>query len=490
MSAQTPQDQAELLEQGDLILRQLAEEAAAARAEAKKMELKRLMDQARQGNCAELETWLDQNQNLRVDLAETDRPSESIAQGANGANRASVSNGWGSWEVIRAKSRIRVVQRSAALKKAKGGEFAEPLVIGTKADPKSRVSAKLVNQRPTIARPEPLDLEKKAELSRLAANFGSEEEKERRAAKKRVLLFSGLRGAGASAVAHVVLIVVLALVTLKLPTGPAGMSFEASASTVEETVELTQPIETESPDVSEPTSEPETNASFDFSDTISAAAPDSLGNLGPVGDALNSSSMSKAMQASAVTPNAMSSASFFGAAAGGNCFCYVIDGSGSMRGGAWEAARFELFKSLNSLKPKQRFYIIFFGRDFNAISMPGERDPAPRALYATPENVAHAQKWVNGLDFVDGGPPIDAIKFAIEKEPDAIYLLTDGITGVKTVAKQIRDANLIDDLINGEQVRSPIHAIAFYSLKGEQLMRQIAQENKGQFIYVPDPRKR
>ena len=102
----------------------------------------------------------------------------------------------------------------------------------------------------------------------------------------------------------------------------------------------------------------------------------------------------------------------------------------------------------------------------------------------------HARQWVNGLDFVQGGPPIDAIEFAIEKEPDAIYLLTDGVTAVKTVAQQIRSFNQIEDLINGTQVRSPIHAISFYSLEGEQLMRQIASENKGQFIYVPDPRKR
>ena len=88
-----------------------------------------------------------------------------------------------------------------------------------------------------------------------------------------------------------------------------------------------------------------------------------------------------------------------------------------------------------------------------------------------------------------GAPPTDALRFAIEKEPDAIYLLTDGVTKVD-VAKFLREENRVRDLINGEQVRVPIHTIAFYSLDGQQLLKQIAAENKGQFIYVPDPRKR
>jgi hypothetical protein len=35
----------------------------------------------------------------------------------------------------------------------------------------------------------------------------------------------------------------------------------------------------------------------------------------------------------------------------------------------------------------------------------------------------------------------------------------------------------------------PIHAIAYHSLDGQQLLRQIAEENKGQFHYVPAPRR-
>ena len=73
------------------------------------------------------------------------------------------------------------------------------------------------------------------------------------------------------------------------------------------------------------------------------------------------------------------------------------------------------------------------------------------------------------------------------KEPDAIYLLTDGVTRVKDVAAIVRNQNRIQDLIHGEQVRVPIHTIAFYTLDGERLLRQIAAENDGQFTYVRPP---
>ena len=83
--------------------------------------------------------------------------------------------------------------------------------------------------------------------------------------------------------------------------------------------------------------------------------------------------------------------------ASGNCFCYVIDGSESMRGGPWEAAKAELLRSLSTMKESHRFYIIFFNQKLSAISMPGEREPATTALYATAENLRHAQNWIESL---------------------------------------------------------------------------------------------
>ncbi len=179
---------------------------------------------------------------------------------------------------------------------------------------------------------------------------------------------------------------------------------------------------------------------------------------------------------------------FFGVGTGGNYFCYVVDRSGSMRGGAWESAKGELVRSLKSLKATQKFYIIFFADEFEALPEPGSDQPASTGLYATPENIEHARQWIQSVQLNRGGPPNEALAWAIDREPDAIYLLTDGVTKVD-VCGYLRKANRLEDIVSGPQVRVPIHAIAYHSLEGQQLMRQLAKENQGQFIYVPKPKK-
>ncbi|MEM8734240.1 MAG: VWA domain-containing protein, partial [Planctomycetota bacterium] len=326
-------------------------------------------------------------------------------------------------------------------------------------------------------------------LSQLASQFKASEQDDEVQPKRFIL--AGMSGVIASALLHVLLIGVLAFVTLKLPGPPAGLAFDSSAtSEVEDVVEMTQPLDAQSPDSSEANDSDTFENEIEVTDQLSSnvAAKPILDTVGSIAAPVNR--LASAMSARSSMVKSTANASFFGAAAGGNCFCYVIDASGSMRGGPWEAARRELLKSLASLKPTQRFYIVMFTRSIEAIPQPGGREPAEHALYATPENLEHAKRWLLGVQIGgSGAAPKNCIEFAIEKEPDAIYLLTDGVTKVKDVASFIRQKNRVSDLILGEQVRVPIHTIAFYSDRGQQLLRQIASENKGQFIYVPDPSK-
>ena len=300
---------------------------------------------------------------------------------------------------------------------------------------------------------------------------------------------SRIGGAVSSLVVHLLLLFALGFVTLKLPGPPAGMALQSAPSSERlETVSLLEPVES-----SEITAEP-----ADFEPVSVPEVPEQLSEVAVNAPALErlevdtgtTNAASRAAQLVAAAAVAASSdASFFGAAATGNCFCYVIDGSGSMRGGPWQAAKFELLKSLGSLKPQQRFYIIFFNRKLSAITDPGQNQPASHALYATEENLKHARRWLDTLEIGIGAPPSKALELAISKEPDAIYLLTDGVTKVD-VPKVLRESNRVFDLINGEQVLVPIHAIAFYSLDGQALLKRVAAENRGQFIYVPDPSKK
>lgn len=529
-----------LLQRGARLLAKLTHQAEAARAEAHRLELESVLAEAQQGRAEPLANWLAQHEQSPTHLAEPAVLTSSLTSPNLDAHKQTSISSWHSLlphatrrlEVRATQLRSRPDQRpsqSSQFKpttatQAPGNEqtassntdslrFDQPHTglrqhlqpdvtepdksLRLKASTPTKLHSKQLRVDQGAApkdakQPRPQPRQNRERLAQLAQSFDAEQQQEKKQSHRRTLLLSGAGGIGASMLAHILLLVLLAIITLKLPSPPASLAFASTASTTpEEAIEITQPLDATTP---QDATEPSTNVepTFDVSDQLSdvtTSMSDALGEMAPAADSLSSSAMA-ASAAAVATANPMNSAaSFFGAAASGNCFCYVIDGSGSMRGGPWEAAKLELLKSLASLKPKQRFYIIFFNRELSAIPLPGEREPAPRALYATQENLEHARRWIDTLKIGIGAPPNDALELAISKEPDAVYLLTDGVTQVD-VAKFLREANRVEDLINGEQVRVPMHTIAFYSLEGQQLLQQIASENRGQFIYVPDPRKR
>ncbi|GAB5403528.1 MAG: hypothetical protein Aurels2KO_17590 [Aureliella sp.] len=299
---------------------------------------------------------------------------------------------------------------------------------------------------------------------------------------------SKLAGIAASVIVHLLLLVLLAVITLKLPTDGAGLALQSVSSPESETVmEVVQEVSTEVPQSSESDSvvEPVVDAADSFSG-IQADVADSLGQVEMQTPAAAASSIMSATSSASSMPSG-EAASFFGAAAGGNNFCYVIDASGSMRGGPWQAAKFELLKSLASLQPNQRYYIICFNRELSPMVLDGP-GPEPSSVYATPENLQKTRRWIETIEIGIGAPPNKALEYAIELEPDAVYFLSDGVTKVD-VAAFLRGVNQVESLFGESQVRVPIHPIAYYSLEGQSLLRQIAAENAGQFIYVPDPTK-
>ncbi|HBE68665.1 MAG TPA: hypothetical protein DDW52_11015, partial [Planctomycetaceae bacterium] len=131
--------------------------------------------------------------------------------------------------------------------------------------------------------------------------------------------------------------------------------------------------------------------------------------------------------------------------------------------------------------------VIFFNRKLSPMVLDGT-EPASTFVYATPENLAKTRRWIETVDIGIGAPPNNALEFAIELEPDAVYLLTDGVTKVD-VAAHLQEINRTESLFGEPRVLTPIHPIAYYSLEGQQLLRRIAAENNGKFIYVPDPRR-
>jgi hypothetical protein len=478
----------ELLMRGDLMLASLSRRAVAARAEAECAELRLVLSQARHGTLEPLQAWLLSNE-LRQPTT-IDDPHGEVDQATPTID---------SWDQLLPFARKRLQHRAKSNAKSnfenkagsnfessgegnaektpsRGSQSARgPLQGGVKGRP--AIDESSTEQRPQ--RVQTLDFEL---LTRVDGPAAPSDEPG----------VARFRGMLVSLLAHLVLVVLLALMTLKLPSPPASLAFQSSSvETSVEVVELVEPVESREPaESTELPSMPEISEVADSFAAVRSDLGDSLAevNLPSATGASAAAGLAAAASVASAAPTSVNS-SFFGAAASGNCFCYVIDGSGSMRGGAWEAAKLELWKSLAGLEAKQRFYIIFFNRELAAIPQLGSIEPADRALYATQENLDHARRWIDSIQLGIGGPPNDALELAIAKEPDAIYLLTDGVTTVD-VAKFLRSKNRVEDIFNGSLVRSPIHCIAFYSLEGQSLLRQIADENRGQFIHVPDPSKR
>ncbi len=513
------------LAQGSELLRVLSQKAAAARAEAECSELRMLLSEARNGDPQRLQHWLDQYAGTTTHLPtphlptphhaispvprqpateldsrnpELDSPRPEPAE-----SRAAIS----SWNDLLPGARRRLAMRAEHLRSGVAISEAD-LWLTSEAKPRqdtvrtispaphsvmpNRAVATAGSAAADPTRPQhaPVPQKKKSEQAELVKKSSPEQRESLKEKDAKHLLFSRMGGVSASIIAHLLLLLLLALITVKMAPPPASLALTNSTpDVVTQTLEISEPLEIVAPESSLEPSQP--SEAFDISESLAEGTTSISDALGDMAQAVSVGLPNSAMLAagSGQSGPMNTNASFFGAAASGNCFCYVIDGSGSMRNGPWDAAKIELLKSLASLKQKQRFYIVFFNRELSAIPMPGEREPAPRALYATAENLEHARRWIDTLKIGIGAPPNAALELAIAKEPDAIYLLTDGVTKAD-VPQFLREKNRVSDLIFGEQVRVPIHPIAFYSLDGQQLLKQIATENSGQFIYVPDPRKR
>jgi hypothetical protein len=189
--------------------------------------------------------------------------------------------------------------------------------------------------------------------------------------------------------------------------------------------------------------------------------------------------------------NLAAGAEFFGTKAAGNNFVFVVDCSPSMaRDNAFESAKEEIVRSLSMLKPKQRYFILFFGAQIDTIQFPGS-EPEQYLLRASPENLEKTLLWVQRARIQkDGRPPIDAVTQAIAMQPDGIFLLFDGDTKVGNWTGRIRDLNRNEDLFSQGETKIPIHVVHFFRDEFVPEMKRLADENGGTYRFVPRPSKR
>lgn len=171
--------------------------------------------------------------------------------------------------------------------------------------------------------------------------------------------------------------------------------------------------------------------------------------------------------------------SFFGSSATGYKVVFVVDYSGSM----WDQfslVRDELLASLARLEPAQQFQLIFFSS-----GQPMQMDPKV-FLDASPANKQDAYDFlqkVAALDPVSGSTdPAPALHDALTMPSgpaDVVFLLSDG-DFPQSVLAMVNRMN--------PQTRTQVNTIGFGYRGGSDLLRNLAQANRGSFRFVQTSR--
>ncbi|MEX2171734.1 MAG: VWA domain-containing protein [Pirellulales bacterium] len=158
---------------------------------------------------------------------------------------------------------------------------------------------------------------------------------------------------------------------------------------------------------------------------------------------------------------------FFGIAAEGRRFVYVVDKSSSMSGEPFEKARDELLRSIKQLNANQSFFIIFYDTD-------PYPQPTKTLQRARRPSIVRINKWIAEITPNGGTDPMPAIQIALSLKPDAVYVLSDGEFDTSAVTATV--------LLNAQE-RIVIHTVAIQN--DAVTLRQIAKQNGGVYRLVP-----
>jgi hypothetical protein len=167
---------------------------------------------------------------------------------------------------------------------------------------------------------------------------------------------------------------------------------------------------------------------------------------------------------------------FFDVPGPGESIVFIVDNSRSMnhRHDSEFKTRFrrvkaELIKCIALMPADGKFSVIFFSNEVFPLPAPGLQTADPVTKDAT-------LRWIATMHS-DGSPtdPRKAVILGLRLQPDRIYFLTDGEFGGA--------ANLM--LQKHRQERTIIDTFAFGERLGENLLQQLAGNNRGQYTFVP-----
>ena len=152
---------------------------------------------------------------------------------------------------------------------------------------------------------------------------------------------------------------------------------------------------------------------------------------------------------------------------------FVIDNSGSMSGESIAAAKQSLLHALGTLRPEDTFNVIRFDNTMTQLF--------DHATHATPEQIAIAQKFTQGLEAAGGTEMLPALKAA----------LADDHPGDKTVRQVIflTDGDLSDEKDMMAEIfarggRSRVFMVGIGSAPNNFLIRRMAEAGRGTYTNI------
>lgn len=176
-------------------------------------------------------------------------------------------------------------------------------------------------------------------------------------------------------------------------------------------------------------------------------------------------------------------AEFFGTKASGRRFVFVVDCSMSMaERDRWPEAAAELCAAIDRLTPQQLFYVILFDGGVHRMYNHDERQAA--LFPATVENKERFRAWLSTVRLGYDTRPFLSVKSALDLYPDAIYLLSDGDFKDPT-AEYLKKYNRASDAEGRPRPQVVVHTFNFHNREGVAIMRRIARENGGKYVYLP-----
>ncbi len=166
--------------------------------------------------------------------------------------------------------------------------------------------------------------------------------------------------------------------------------------------------------------------------------------------------------------------SFFGIWDKGQNIVYIIDRSGSMSDGRLANAKKELIKSLKEMDSDNLFSIAFYSDSYSVL-------PPESWIRAEPQRVRRAVKWVQQITISGGTRPVPAVKRALQMEPDAIFLLSDGeFSGGLLSDNQLSGDAVVHAITKANKpVHARIHTIGFGDVSDDTVLKAIARRNGG-----------